>query len=819
MSDGVKNIRFKFELDNQSFKQVQDAVKGLVADLQKLGNVAGGAAFPGLSIGGAAPNKSTQVAQGNQKAQGAGGGTQQTMGKVILDNAQAFKKFAAEGKDASKVMTEALKRDIGAQERALDGLKSKLVNLNDEFKLATQRQKEFLTAGDKTGASAMGKYIQQLEGRIAETSGQTLSANKTLAGSQDALKGMGGGPGGFAGFMQNIGYTGTGFGGPGGGMGALLKGIGAAVAGGIAVGSFAVNEIREGGGGVFAGSGTSAGQGGMDIRAEARRGGLINGRIRALRRGDLSQLMINEEIRKDSNKSAYYNQQMDALAQLASYKKGAEAGAANLPVLGALAAKVGLIDSEKGVTTTLEGLTTAAVEDRILKNIQGVEGDVSASSNFLDRQMAMEHFGATYASRVNAQRMMGMTLEGRRVNGKLVGRYGDFAANMAAQQLGEGAYLGNYASLRATGGGRFAGSLAGYETLSQAGGFSGFGAMAAQANRGVGSGAEALQLARAALGGGIATGAGMQLGSMLFGYNPLGTTSGEGLLSAIQGGVNWNGMSEGQQFNKVQALGGAMNMGNAIARGSLDPYTLGASTIYAKGILGTGASTRAIDYLASGMDFKQMADIGFGKSGPTAAMDVYGIGKSDVRKMAASKLGSLLKPELSDPATGATVSKIIKGLESGLSPEAALKGLNSKERKEFDVALQNRTRIGGEEAGALGDIFSGLGLSTRNRKLKRGDALGSRLSGVEGAEAERQAQEIKRQEGVLREENTQGKMEAKIKNTQEAAKAQKDFGTNLGSSVEVLVKHLDLLANAIGDAASKINGKSGMKPMKATGGQ
>ncbi len=264
-----------------------------------------------------------------------------------------------------------------------------------------------------------------------------------------------------------------------------------------------------------------------------------------------------------------------------------------------------------------------------------------------------------------------------------------------------------------------------------------------------------------------------------------------------------------------------MAIGNSIATGSLDGNTLGSSTISAKKILDMDptnknrSSTRAIDYLASGMDFKQMADIGFGKDKATEAMQVYGIGKLDVRRMAASKIGSLMKAELSDPATSATVAKVIKSLEDGISPEGTLKNLSKKERMEFNVALQNRTRGGGEEAQTLADVFSGMGLKTAGRKLKTGDALGSKLSGIEGAEAQRAAEEVKRSEEALRTENKDGKFEKKLTGAQEAAKAQKDLATNLGGSVSILVEHLDKLATAVRDAGDKINGKTGMKPVKA----
>jgi len=814
--NNIKSIKFKFELDNQSFKIVQDAVKSLTQELQKLGGAMGtGGAFPGLSIGGQTPNKSTQVAQGQAKAQQAGGGVQgPTMGKVILENAQAFKKFAVESKDASKIMTDALKRDIKNQEDSLNSLKNKLKEIGKEYSELGNKQKAMQSRG--WADESLKGQIADVEGRMAGTAGQLLKGQKQLAGMKQAA-GMPTGGGGFGGFMSSIGYTGSGFGpGPLG----LLKGIAGALAGAVAVGQFGLSEVREGGGGIFAGSGPSGGQGGMDIRAEARRGQLLNQRIRALRRGDITQLMIQDEIRRDSNKSAYYDQQMDAIAKAEAYAKGGMEGLGRLPII---KQALGVLGKDSGAGTALEGLTTAEIQAKLLENVQNVEAQVSQSSRFLDRQMAFEHFQGTFANRVSARRMMGLTLEGTHVPGQgMRGRYGDFAARMAEQQLGEGAYLGNLASLRMAGGAKFGGTLAGYETLSQAGGYSGFGQMAAQANRGAPNAQAAFQLARGALGGGISVGAGMQLGQMAFGYNPLGTTSGEGFLAATQGGIDWSSMTEGQQFNKVQALGGAMNVGNRIMSGGLDPAMLGLSTVRAKQILGPGASTRAIDYLASGMDMRQMMDIGFRGGESTDAMKVHGISKQDVRKEFSAKVAGMLRGELTDPDTAQTVDKVIKGLESGMSMEAIVHGVKGKgglskqEKMQLGVAVQHRTMVGGEEASALVDLMGGLGLGTRGRKIKRGDALGAKLVGPEAAEAQRQAEEFKRQEGVLREENTKGGLEEKIKGTQEAAKAQSQFGQNLGGSVTILVEHLDKLSTAIVNAANKINsGKPGMQNVKA----
>ena len=66
----------------------------------------------------------------------------------------------------------------------------------------------------------------------------------------------------------------------------------------------------------------------------------------------------------------------------------------------------------------------------------------------------------------------------------------------------------------------------------------------------------------------------------------------------------------------------------------------------------------------------------------------------------------------------------------------------------------------------------------------------------------------------MRNENVDGKLEAKLKGAKEAAETQKAFGTNLSGSVDILVGHLDRLATAVSKATDKINNKPGMQVAK-----
>lgn len=61
-----------------------------------------------------------------------------------------------------------------------------------------------------------------------------------------------------------------------------------------------------------------------------------------------------------------------------------------------------------------------------------------------------------------------------------------------------------------------------------------------------------MRLARGAMGGGIATGAGLQLGQALYGFDPRSMVSGEAALKAAQSVFDFTGGPE--DFNKAQMI-------------------------------------------------------------------------------------------------------------------------------------------------------------------------------------------------------------------------------------------------------------------------
>jgi hypothetical protein len=188
-------------------------------------------------------------------------------------------------------------------------------------------------------------------------------------------------------------------------------------------------------------------------------------------------------------------------------------------------------------------------------------------------------------------------------------------------------------------------------------------------------------------------------------------------------------------------------------------------------------------------------------------MQVRGITKEDVKKQVGANLAGMLRAEFSDPDTGATAQKMAKALEAGSSPEQVWKSLSATERDQADVLLRSRTGIGGEEASVLSGIFSGVG---SKKKLKTGDALGARLTGMEAAEGKRAAGDILRTEDEIRAEAASGAAE-NILESGDVAKKLENFGSNLASSADSLATSLLRLSDVVSSVSDRLEGRAPSK--------
>lgn len=784
MAEG-KNIKFTFQLDQQSFQQVRTAVQSLTQELQKMSQVGGplfggGNAFGNINIGGTAPSKQQTIAQGQQKQAQAFGGTNTTMGKVILDNANAFKKFAQDGKEASKIMTEALKRDITEQERSLDRLKSKLQGLNEEFAEATKKQKEFVDAGKTAEASTVGKYIQSLEGRLADTAGQTLQAHKNLAGSQQALASAGGGGGGF---LQSIGISGSGFG--GGAMGAVT-GAGKLI-GGLA--TAAVAGIQE----YMAGTR-------MYGQAEATRGAMVSGDVRAFRAGDISYLQSMRMISRDSEKQKDFIAQQGTIAQAEGYATGV----ANMA--GDILNKVtmGLSDRLTGRKSGAIGssMTTAAQEDRMYRNAREFVENQKNSAEMLNTRLATEYFTGSLGSRIGAARLMGLGIRERPGRG-MYDSYGNFDAKLTESGYSPDAYMGTLSGLIGMGGRTFADKLA-YEQMaaSQVGQGGYASAVLALAMARGGNVNQGRLGVRNAIGTGVGgkrmdVTAGFGLANVLGGYDPrLGSVNTEGLLSGFMTGIGGTGNSVADIMN-VQSFGGGMSFGNRFSSGSLDPLQMGKNTVMAANVLGKGYDTYAIDYLAN-MDIKKLIAGMGGKIDRTATN--LGIGQSQFQAYGSEMLGRMFDNFYGGGKIGSAVDAFKK---SGLSITEYLRknpdqygllsdamSLGSASGLELDTSESFLRAIAG-----IGGKIKGGGVGGGPLDQPTGSALGA-----QGAFKRQDATELARME-------TAGELSSDFQRLPQMARTLTNFGQSLGSSAKDFIDAIQAMTNAM----NKASGGGGFK--------
>ncbi|MGH7701530.1 MAG: hypothetical protein ACREMO_00400, partial [Gemmatimonadales bacterium] len=221
------------------------------------------------------------------------------------------------------------------------------------------------------------------------------------------------------------------------------------------------------------------------------------------------------------------------------------------------------------------------------------------------QQMALQEYQSSVGTRIQARRLMGMkglhfdpkagAIDEKtgQPKGGWSDPFGEAEVALIAKGYGMDAKMAAAQQARSLGGDRFASQFAGTIMGATGAGYGQVGDVLAAAARGGGT-AQATALTQGVLGGGINTLAGLQLGQALFGFNPQGTISGAGALSAFQQGFQLTGGIE--DLNEVQRALGGLKALTMQAQG-FDPYSRGQNVLSAARILGPGASPRDIDLL------------------------------------------------------------------------------------------------------------------------------------------------------------------------------------------------------------------------------
>jgi hypothetical protein len=774
MTDKV--LKFQAVLDEPSFARVKRALGELNTEASKLAKTLQGAGgfFGGANIG--KPPSAVQT-QGRGGAGVSGGKSNFSVGQAILGDVEAFRKLAQSGKTGMTAMTDAVRKGVRDQMQEIEKLDRKMATLQSRFNAAHASG----LPDDVIGPRIRNIQMQMLARRGQRTSavGQMndlMGAEADLGPDRQPPK-----PGMLSRFASSVGASGV-----------APTGIGgwAKVGGIVAAGAMAaLNES-------MAGTRTYA-------RQEDARSQLVNSDIRRIRGGDITGMIALKSMLSDSGRKADFKDQAGLGAQAEALRNGlVQSGMA------AANSATGGIFNIGGGGAIGEGLSTASRNTAQAQNAIEQARKYENSTAFLNKKMALEQFYGDFSDRKQLGRVFGYGLN-RDKDGRVHDSASAYDARMTAAGFSGSEGMAGYVNARSLGGRQFANANSFRVMSAQAAGYGGYGELLAAAAK---SGRN--NSALLALGGKIDTTAGIQLGQGILGngFDPRGTTGGSGILRAAQGpGFNFTGGTT--DFNQVQQILAAQQLGSSITSGGMDTYQAGRNVISAVGV-NPGGTTYAQDYLGTGMSLKQMMDGARGDLTKTA--QAMGLDKDMMRMQLSNSMGSVMDRYVeqggSDP-----MSKAVRGFRSsGKSIDSYLNSLyktgNAGDRQQAEAigAYFGMVSGEGEEAG-LG--LAGLlgGLDTKG-KGKRGPGAGR---GQIESLVDRQIADTVNKNGQALEAMFDD-MKSSLEKAPEAVKLMATFGENLSADTEQFLQALENLSTAMNLKAYEISkGQVGSAESKA----
>lgn len=776
-----KELKFNFSLDDQSFLKVKAALESLTnqaKELAKAMNAAGGGAGSLLTgaVGGTTGSKPSGM---SAAATGASSGSSS---KSIVQNvqmtAEAYKRLSAISVSAMRAVDDSTRRTFTEQKTRVKELENQIISLGRAYESMADKGSD-AAKGLTDGIKAFSNEIAEIEKKMG---GAGIGGSKGVAAG-----GAGGRFGTAAGMFGMI----PGMGGAGQAISAgqtLGAGLGLGAAGMMGLGGVAALG--------YAGyTGLKAYQSNITgpMNRMAERGSMTNQLISGAYAGDRSQQVLLRAMAAESsaNKSDFVRRygggSYDALQLI-------QAGGRQLKD----AATGGdLLNFENYVRETgkfkdlQEGMTTF--------------GNTSAGGAAL---RANQYFQSTMSERIGYNRFFGGGQKklGIDASGRVTGSAADdaFAQRKIALEA-QGYSLGELqgASMQAMGIGGMAmrRQFAGTIMSANAGGFGQLGdvlGMTARASGqtllGKGGGAGTRGMAAGFFGGGIDPIAAMHLAQMTTrgGFDVTGTTSGQGLLAAIQSSTGFGrGIQDVQSMNRIQAGIGA---GNMMMRGG-SGFDQGFRVLAAMQAAG-GGSTYLQDYLASGMNMAQMMDAARGQGTATFK------GLGGTAEMAKSMLGSTGESYLAqyvEQGSGDVDSEVARFKQSGLSLQEYMRKNKGSSK---NLAIAANLASGGTltEEGAISSFAMLSGDPTG--AIKKGklpgagglDAIAQKQAEETAAIAKTQLEEAYKNIGsVFGKDGDVAKM---------MIKAFESFGSNLSNSADQASASLYELAGAADMAAA-----------------
>lgn len=793
MSNQEKVITFTFKVDEQTLGRLKNEIRDITSAMQKLVQVASGIGTGGrggpvaVGGGGTFSNQGTNAAIKTQAQQGPGAG----LASAFVEAGKSMKDMANISKDSLRVMSDGVRRAIDEQKRSLEGLDRDIKKIIEDYDRLAQAKDALSPEPGGKGPGTLAHGYQQMMDEQQQKLLKAQVARNVSAGQLGTLQqqwgqmmsaqipGGGGGGGGIGGAIQGAMGAVPGFlpRNAGGGVSKM-----AALAAVLGVANFGLDEYM---------AGTR-----FEASAGARRAGVVTGQMQALRGGDYRMLYAARTL--DAEAQRQLEAQTSGFGANAEVvRSGIGQVVGSVPLIGGVARKLGVVGEDTG-GGVLGGFTTPTQQTQMAQNaLEQIKARAEAQ---ILEGMAMQQFQGTLGSRIAAQRMLGIgglgsTRTRRAKTGKgtvteSADPFAELSYRLSRQGYDIGDYISGVAGLRMGAGSQFAGQF-GWEAMAAgATGMGGYSEMLAASAR---AGNAGNVFARTAVGGGIDRYAGVQLGQAIIGqgFDPMGTTTGMGLLGAAQLGMGFTGGTE--DFRRVQQVQAGMGLGNALLSGQMDPYQKGLNLVSAMRIK-PEADVYAQDYLAGGMNMRQMADvIRTGK--PTDLMEAYGVSVGDVREQFGAVSESFLAraPSMSTSTPGGAALAAFRA--SGQDLPAYLHGLKGDDRKNairmLGSVLGDITGYG-PEAG-IGFVGTSAGLDSK--EMVRQGLIGKGLTGVEKIDQEARAEtEKKIADELLRIHKTLGDV---------AKEAPKDFtrllefGTNLDASADRFIKALSRMADVM----------------------
>lgn len=813
MSD-PKQLRFQFVVDEASLQKTRSLIREITSDLTKLNNEAakiggsmggmGGGGGVGITAGGRqSPEQQRVISKAAPAAR--------PLVQNFLDQKNLFKGVAEGSRDSMRMMTDALKRAVADQRQEVQRLQQSLEALASTYnKLggagggrAASIQSLGIDIQGKLGAAR--ERLVQLENMgprselMPEVSwpddprwGREGSFGPIRRGRLERARDWAHGErGNIWDTEQSSAYN--------------LKRIGKnglALVGGAAIVGNEVSGMRQ-----------------AQQVFQGQRNDIFSGAMSGMAGGDLSYGLALMRAARRSGVGLMDN-------ALTGSAGGITTGTTILQGIGssigngvkAAGSLVGLTDAPKGAGGLVFGdLTPQGVRNKNLSKAMGtVETERKAISPI--EMMALGGFSGSMDSRVMSQRLLGLGGFGVDRKGDWQDPYGDLENKLRAQGLSGSELIAAKMQLQGIGGNRFAGKHA-YEAMyANAMGYGQYGhVMAASARAGDWSSDPTSY--RGWIGGGIDINAGLMMGSSVLGtgWDPRGATSGIGANMAIQGGGF--GFTGGiKDMNLAQRAVAGLGLGDSIVGGGIDDYQKGRNLISAVRA-NPGMSIYGQDYLANGMNTKQMIDMAYGTSDLTATAKSLGLSRGSIKNQLTGSLDSFIDRFKDDPTKNDPMSKTIRAIRaSGGDVGAYLEGFRGKNGKFSGAGMDAIRDLGsfygiqsgeGEEAG-LGVAGVRAGLSNAELGVLKTGGIGvPKIRGAEGdfvrASTDIQKQITEALKGLKESVSGSASLNA------EGFKAMDGVTRDMGKSSTEFVTAVKKMTDALVDALPRIRAAGGFK--------